>query len=64
MDLPRHRNIRKQKSTAIRPTKSLKDNEQNFIALNDDIHSIVSSIKSKFDFKSFNKDSFKQVEGV
>ena len=32
--------------------------------LNDDLHTIIVNINNNFDFKSFNKDSLKEVEIV
>lgn len=61
MDIKRHEVIRK--SNHFRPKKT-EDKAQKCAFLNDDLHSYISTINKNFDFKTFNKNTLKDVEIV
>jgi hypothetical protein len=62
---PRQINLMKKRSViGIRKTKNILDRGQKYDLLEEDLHSIITNINSNFDFKTFNKDTLKEVEIV
>ena len=56
--------MKKQSVIGIRKTKNILDKGQKYDLLEEDLHSIVKNINSNFDFKTFNKNTLKEVEIV
>ena len=63
-DLKRQKIIKNIYHAGIKKSKNIEDKGQKYDMLNDDLHSIIKNINSNFDFKSFNKETLKEVEIV
>ena len=63
-NLKRQKIIKSIYHAGIKKSKNIEDKGQKYDMLNDDLHTIIAIINSNFDFKSFNKDSLKEVEIV
>ncbi len=63
-DEKRAKIIKKIYGAGIKKSKNIEDKGQKYDILSDDLHSIITNINSNFDFKTFNKDTLKEVEIV
>ena len=62
---PKQINLMKKRSViGIRKSKNILDRSQKYDLLEEDLHSIIKNINSNFDFKTFNKNTLKEVEIV
>ncbi len=64
MDIKRHKPIPKSHAFGIKKSKEIEDKGQKYVFLNDDLHKYIANINDNFDFKTFNKDTLKDVEIV
>jgi len=62
MDIKRHKPIPKSHAFGIKKSKEIEDKGQKYVFLNDDLHKYIANINDNFDFKTFNKDTLKDVE--
>lgn len=63
-DLKRQKIIKNIYHAGIKKSKNIEDKGQKYDMLNDDLHTIIVNINNNFDFKSFNKETLKEVEIV
>ncbi len=64
MDEKRQKIIKRIYGAGIKKSKKIEDKSQKFDFLNKDLHNCINNINSNFDFKTFNKDTLKEVEIV
>jgi hypothetical protein len=63
-NLKRQKIIKNIYHAGIKKSKNIEDKGQKYDMLNDDLHINITNINSHFDFKSFNKETLKEVEIV
>ena len=62
MEIKRHKPILK--GLGIKKSKEIEDKGQKYVILNNDLRSYISNINDNFDFKTFDKNTLKDVEIV
>ena len=64
MELKRNKPIYKSFGLGIKKSKEIEDKGQKYVILNNDLRSYISNINDNFDFKTFDKNTLKDVEIV
>jgi hypothetical protein len=64
MELKRNKPIHKSLGLGIKKSKEIENKGQKYVILNNDLHNCIANINDNFDFKSFDKNTLKDVEIV